>query len=145
VLRGLAGGGDSQAGAWYLLGCAHLQSLSTKDAARAFGAAYHADCNLESAALLTFACLKARERDVGDLIAQVGKTWEEMGQPDLDEHGEDRLLRDCLAAGSPPPAALPAPLRLAWLLVPPSHREAVTNGNESATAASRLEPTEFRA
>ena len=76
----------------YLLACAHLRDGRTREAAREFGAAYHADCNLESAALLTFACLKSREGPDTDITEQIEKTWHEMKRPDLLEHWEDRAM-----------------------------------------------------
>lgn len=84
--------------AWYLLGCALLREGHTKRAARAFGMAHHADCRLESAALLAFACLKAKEGPDSDILEQIGQTWFEMKRPDLRAHWEDRTMLSGLAA-----------------------------------------------
>lgn len=84
--------------AWYLLGCTCLRAHRTREAARAFGLAHHCDCNLETAVLLTFACLKAGEGDDTDIIEQIRVTWEELGRPNPDHRAEDRKMLACLAS-----------------------------------------------
>jgi len=106
----------------FLCGCACLRSGDVAAAARAFGAAHHADYRLESAALLTFACLKASvdgaARD--ELRRKVSETWEEMRRPHL---GADRIERSLLEGlardSSRPPEArseLPSAIDPAVLL-----------------------------
>src|SRR5262249_9776702 len=79
---------------WYLLGCAHLQACEVAAAAACFGKAYHAEWRLESAALLTFACLKASAADGGlarlhDIMLT---TWSEVGRPPLGRRAVERQL-----------------------------------------------------
>lgn len=85
------------AAAWYLLGAIALRKGRVRDAARAFGFAFHRDCDLESAALLTFACLKARE-DGAQMVELIRLTWEEMKRPALLARAADRELAACLAS-----------------------------------------------
>ncbi|MFH1420041.1 MAG: hypothetical protein ABII12_17335 [Planctomycetota bacterium] len=114
--------GDAGAPAWYLVGCAYLQQCRAKEAARAFGMAHHADWRLETAALLTFACLKTLEGEDSDLIEQIVTTWREMRKPDLTRHREDRFLLDCLASTTRDPPRLSALGRIAWIVVGPAHQ-----------------------
>jgi hypothetical protein len=111
--------------AWYLLGCARLHENQTRSAARAFGMAHHADWKLESAALLTFACLKAGEGSDSDLVEQIAVTWQEMKRPELLKRREDRLLLECLDVTVGPAPALSPLGRLAWLVVGPPLRPRV--------------------
>jgi hypothetical protein len=111
---------DLDAPGWYLLGCAHLRRYETKLAARAFGMAHHADCNLDSAALLTFACLKAAEGPDSDIVEQMVITWQEMKRPQLPRHAQDDLLLECLSADTPVPPELQPLGRLAWLVIGPA-------------------------
>lgn len=83
--------------AWYLLGTAQLRRGGVQNAARSFGMAHHRDCGLESAALLTFACLKSREGDEDDLIHQIVTTWGEMKRPDLAATEVDRVAAACIS------------------------------------------------
>jgi len=103
--------------AWYLCGCAALREYRCKEAARAFGMAHHADCNLETAALLTFACLKASEGETSDIIEQIVVTWREMKELDVSRTGADRQMLACLADCGAPPADLSSLGRLAWRVV----------------------------
>ncbi len=107
--------------AWYLCGCAALREYRCKEAARAFGMAHHADCNLETAALLTFACLKASEGETSDILEQIVITWREMNQPDVLRTGADRLMLECLSEDDPPERLSPL-TRLAWSVVGPALR-----------------------
>jgi hypothetical protein len=103
--------------AWYLCGCVYLSDCRARQAARAFGMAHHADTNLETAALLTFACLKASDGEDTDLIEQITSTWHEMKEPDILRRQEDRLLLDCLEATSGKVPASLSPLgRMTWLV-----------------------------
>ena len=82
----------------YLLGAALVRDHRISDAAQAFGAAYHRDCDLNSAALMTFACLKAGanadgERSLATLIEQ---TWDEMRRPQLGRRPIERRLLSAL-------------------------------------------------
>jgi hypothetical protein len=127
--------------AWYLCGCACLGEYRAKHAARAFGMAHHADSNLETAALLTFACLKASDGEDSDLIEQITTTWHEMKKPDILRRQEDRLLLDCLetASAKAPPSLSPLG-RLAWLVVGPVLRDRIERlvaGNDPRWAPLR--------
>jgi hypothetical protein len=109
--------------AWYLLGVASLRRCHAKSAARAFGMAHHMDCRIETAVLLTFACLKSDDGEQSGILEQIISTWEEMHRPDVLQNREDRVLLQCLAdtAGEPPPLS---PLgRLAWLVTGPVHQQ----------------------
>jgi len=127
--------------AWYLCGCACLTDYRTKQAARAFGMAHHADSNLETAALLTFACLKASDGEDSDLIEQITTTWHEMKRPDVLQRPEDRLMLDCLEAGSGAAPGTLSPLgRMTWLAAGPALRERVERlvaGDDSRWAPLR--------
>ena len=110
--------------AWYLCGCACLGEYRTKQAVRAFGMAHHADSNLETAALLTFACLKASDGEDSDLIEQITTTWHEMKKPDILRRQEDQMLLDCLEATAGKARIALSPLgRMTWLVVGPVLRE----------------------
>jgi hypothetical protein len=127
--------------AWYLCGCACLQEYRAKQAARAFGMAHHADSNLETAALLTFACLKAADGQDSDLVEQITTTWQEMKNPDILHRQQDRLLLDCLEATCGQAPASLSPLgRLAWLVVGPVLRdriERLVTGDDACWAPLR--------
>ncbi len=114
VLRAGAGG-EHNAVAWYLAGCLHTRAGRWSEAARAFGVSYHADCRFESAALMTFACLKAAASESPSLVEQMVATWHEMGRPSLPAAEVERTAFEGLA---PSGGRLPnlSPLgRLAWL------------------------------
>ncbi len=117
--------GELNAPAWFLRGCTCLRRHDTREAARAFGMAHHADWRLENAALLTFACLKATDGPGSDIAAQLAATWREMKRPDLLRRPEDRLLLACLAETTPGLPELSDLGRLAWLMVGPELRPAV--------------------
>jgi len=143
ALRGLLAGGSAGASpsqlngpAWYLIGVEHLRAGDTKEAARAFGMAHHADCDLESAALLAFACLKAAPGAESDIVEQIIATWREMKQPALPARDAERRLLACVEETDrheaarreprpPSPPDLPALGRLAWLVVGPAVRPKV--------------------
>jgi hypothetical protein len=115
---------DPNGAAWYLCGCACLTGCRTRQAARAFGMAHHADSGLETAALLTFACLKASDGEDSDLIEQITTTWHEMKKPDILRRQEDRLLLDCLEATTGRAPVSLSPLgRMTWLIAGPVLRE----------------------
>ncbi len=113
---------SDNAAVWYLLGCAHLADCRTTDAARAFAVAHHRDCRLETAALFTFACLKATSGKESDILDQLLDTWREMNQPDVMRKAEDRQMVEGLTAAEPPPASASALGRLMWLAIGPEHR-----------------------
>ncbi len=118
-MQSLIHGSATHGPAWYLLGCAHLRANRTKEAARAFGFAHHCDCNLETAALLTFACLKAREGEGSDIVEQILVTWEELGRPELARRVEDRRMLSCLVSTSRDAPTTPIPHGkpgLEWLI-----------------------------
>lgn len=109
--------GNRNAAAWFLFGCAHLREGRIGDAARAFGVAHHADYRVESAALLTFACLKASAADQSGILKQIIDTWDEMGCPAVAERRAERLLFDCLESTTRDLPELSPIGRLAWLVV----------------------------
>ncbi len=120
----LTGGAEPDAPAWYLLGCAYLQEGKPRLAARAFGVAHHANYSLETAALLTFACLKASEGPNSDIVEQLMRTWHEMREPDLIRHRDDRIMLECLGSTESAPPLSPLG-RLIWLTVSPNQREKI--------------------
>ena len=107
---------------WYLLGCHFLGAGRIKDAARVFGMAYHRDVRIESAALLTFACLKAQETDWADILDQMAVTWVEMGRPTLLESTIERAALDVINGV---PAGLSQLGQLAWITLSDRHRHAL--------------------
>lgn len=113
---------DVNAAAWYLHAAGCLRLGRTRDAARAFGIAHHADWRLQSAALLTFAALKAAEGESGDIIEQIVTTWREMKEPDVLAHEEDRIMLECLATTTGKGPALSALGRMAWVMVSPAQQ-----------------------
>lgn len=113
---------DSNGPAWYLLGCSLLRDDRTEEAARAFGMAYHRDCNLQTAALLTFACLKVKSDDSADLIDQILTTWEELRRPNILRRVEDRLLLESLAQTTREAPRLSALGRMIWLVAGPANQ-----------------------
>jgi hypothetical protein len=125
VLVELSADQDPSGPAWFLIGCVHLQQYRTRQAARAFGIAHHSDCNLETAALLAFACLKATEGEDSDIVEKMISTWNEMRQPDVQRRKEDRFLLACIEATSERPPALSPLGRLAWLVVNASLRSKI--------------------
>lgn len=125
AMRELIQATDSNAPAWYLLGCSLLRDDRTKEAARAFGMAHHRDCNLQTAALLTFACLKTKSDDATDIIDQILATWEELRRPDVLRRVEDRLLLDCLIATTRETPHLSALGRMIWLVAGPASQSKI--------------------
>lgn len=106
----------------YLAGVSLLQAGRVKEAARAFGAAHHSNPHLETAALLTFACLKAKEGEDTDLLEQVVQTWQEMKSPDVVAHAPDRLIVELLTDVKGCSTSLSPLGRLAWGVLPPSQQ-----------------------
>ena len=108
--------------AWYLLGCSHLRSGHMNEAARAFGMAYHADSDLESAALLTFASLKATSGDSSDIAEQIIRTWREMNRTVMGRHSRENLLFSCLESTTRDAPDLSPVGRLIWRVVGPQQQ-----------------------
>lgn len=133
-------GPDLSAPAWYLLGCTYLQEGRPRLAARAFGVAHHADYKLETAALLTFACLKAKEGPDSDIIEQTIQTWHEMREPDLLRRTQDHFMVSGLASVSAPPPLSPLG-QLIWLTVSEPQRvqleKMLANGSPVASILGR--------
>ena len=125
ALRALLDTTDCRAPGWYLLGCLHLRSCRVKEAARAFGMAHHSDYRLETAALLTFACLKAKEGEGSDIIEQILVTWQEMKRPDVVHRAEDRRMLDCLASTTRDVPTTSQLGRLIWLVTGPAHQSKI--------------------
>lgn len=103
----------------------HLRKGRVRLAARAFGMAYHGEFRIESAALLTFACLKAREAAPSDVLEQIAKTWMEMKRPRLFQAAEERILADVLEATTRAAPPLSELGRLAWCVVSPTEQTRV--------------------
>jgi len=122
VLGPAADGVELNPAAWYLRGALAMREGRMRDAARSFGMAHHADCRLQTAALLTFAGLKASEGEGSDIIEQVVRTWEEMGRPAITAQREDRVMMDCLETEGRAGPELSAVGRLVWLMVGPAQR-----------------------
>ena len=112
--------GTHNAQAWYLLGCHHLAEGDYRQAARAFGIAHHSDHRFASAALLTFAALKAASPTGGDWITLLAATWHEVGRPDPAQTPEDARTLVCLESTTRDPPLLSPLGRLAWLVSGPS-------------------------
>jgi hypothetical protein len=81
---------------WFLRGLLDLRSERVRHAARAFGMAHHCDVNLESAALLTFTCLKTTDCDPENLLNLANSTWLEMKRPAIGTSWEEKLIFDAL-------------------------------------------------
>ncbi len=129
--------GPDRAAAWFLLGADMLRAGKMTDAARAFGMAHHADWELESAALLTFACLKSRD-DGGEVFLQhLSTTWIEMRQPGLGTRAAERLVLDGLAEDGEEPKRLTALGQIAWRVGPPGTREALKRIASGDAVAAR--------
>lgn len=111
--------GTRNAQAWFLLGCHHLAEREYRQAARAFGIAHHSDYRFASAALLTFAALKAASPGGGDWITVLAATWHEVGRPDPARTPEDARTLACLEATTRDPPLLSPLGRLAWLVSGP--------------------------
>lgn len=122
VMQALLNGSAPNAFAWYLAGAAQLREGQIRQAARSFGIAHHSDSRLESAALLTFACLKAREGESSDLLEQIARTWIEMKRPDLAASMEDRRILKCLLATTREAPRLSLVGQLAWSVVSPAEQ-----------------------
>jgi len=111
--------GTRNAQAWFLLGCHHLAEKDFRMAARAFGIAHHADYRFTSAALLTFAALKAASPGGGDWITLLAATWHEVGRPHPGESPVDARTLACLESTTRDPPVLSPLGRLAWLVSGP--------------------------
>lgn len=96
------------------------------DAAKKFGMAHHADWELESAALLTFTCLKSRDEDGEAFLRHLSTTWTEMRRPALGAREAEQLMLDGLAEDGEEPARLSMLGRVAWRVGPPGAREALS-------------------
>ena len=101
---------------WYLAGCTAARAGQMRDAARFFGMAHHANCRLQTAALLTFSALKAAEGVETDLLAPLVRTWDEMKRPDILGERDDRLVIETLTSNDPSPPDCSALGRLAWIV-----------------------------
>lgn len=96
------------------------------DAAKKFGMAHHSDWELESAALLTFTCLKSRDEDGEAFLRHLSMTWTEMRRPALGAREAEQLVLDGLAEDGDEPAQLSMLGRVAWRVGPPGAREALS-------------------
>ncbi|MEK6644318.1 MAG: hypothetical protein AABZ08_10445 [Planctomycetota bacterium] len=114
---------EVNAPAWYLTGVQNLRDGHIREAVRAFGIAHHADCDLVTAALLTFAGLKASSVPAGDLIHQIVTTWHEMNRPRLNATKADALMRSAIQRTAPPAPTGSELAGFIWVVVGPDERE----------------------
>lgn len=121
-LRALVESQPAGAAARYLHGVICLRGGRVRDAARSIGAAYHRDCDLESAALLTFACLKARDGADSDIVPRIMQTWEESNRPLIPIRSADREIAECLSSTTRDPPSLSDIGALIWNVVGPSQQ-----------------------
>jgi hypothetical protein len=127
--------GKGRAAAWFRHGVALARDGRTKDAARSFGMAHHADHRLENAALLTFACLKAKEGADSDLVEQLIQTWYETGSMPITRTRADRSLMASLDDRDDTTSRLTALGRLAWTVLGPAARDRLRVQWQSAAAS----------
>ncbi len=118
-LRALIESQPSGAAARYLHGVVCLRTGRVRDAARSIGASFHRDCDLESAAMLTFACLKARDGADTDIVQRIMQTWEESNRPSLPIQSADREIAACLSSTTRDPPGLSEIGALIWNVVGP--------------------------
>ncbi|MBI5765071.1 MAG: hypothetical protein HZA51_16270 [Planctomycetes bacterium] len=130
--------GDVDPATWYLAGVQALRAGRVRDAARAFGIAHHADFELVSAALLTFAGLKASSGAVADVVQSIVATWREMKRPTLGETQADGLMLGAIARTAP--AGPPNGSKLAtliWGVTDDAHRARLRDLIESGPEWAR--------
>ncbi len=125
AVAALLDGNEPNGPAWFLRGGDQLRQYHTKAAARSFGMAHHADCRIESAVLLAFACLKSGDGEDSQIVDQVIATWHEMKEPDLLRRKEDRVLFNCLASTTRETPELSALGRLVWAVVGPKFQSEI--------------------
>ncbi len=135
----VAASGEIDAATWYLAGVQALRAGRVREAARAFGIAHHADHRLMTAALLTFAGLKASGGGSSDLIQAIAQTWREMKCPALRASEVDALMMDALVrTGAPEMAGLSDLGTLTWCVTSDAERtrlrELIVSGPEWARA-----------
>lgn len=119
AMQRLLGEPGASAAAAYLLAVHQLRGGEVKKAARDFGIAHHGDFHLETAALLTFACLKASEGPESDIVEQIVRTWGEMKRPQIGRSAGEQALLACLAQTTRDPPPLSPIGRLVWYVVSP--------------------------
>lgn len=111
--------------AWYYLGAIQLRDGHVRDAARSFGMAYHRNCDLETAALFTFACLKSREGAQTDVVEQLLKTRSEMREGDIPRKEMDIAVTRCLCEASEGARSLSDFGAVVWSSVGPFQRRQI--------------------
>ena len=121
--RGAQSSGRDRAATWFHRGVTLVREGKTKDAARAFGMAHHAEHRLENAALLTFACLKAREGDDSDLVEQLINTWLEAGSTPVTRTRTDAAMLASLDTADEKVVPLSPLGHLAWAVLGSEARE----------------------
>lgn len=129
--------GENDPATWYFAGVQGLREGRVREAARAFGIAHHADHRLITAALLTFAGLKASGGGSSDLIQAIAQTWREMKRPALRASEVDALMMDALVqSGAPRMAGLSDLGTLTWCVTSDAERtrlrELIASGPEWA-------------
>ncbi len=117
----------------YLAGCEHFDRGRAAAGVRDMMVAYHAEPDLQSAALLAFAGLNWMARPNEALLGVLLETWEEFRRPQFDRSRKERLLLDAFAETSDVPLGM-GPLagrlwRLPIRILRAQIREAVLSRN----------------
>ncbi len=123
ALEGLIAEDYRVAAAWYLLGCLNARRRDFAMAARLFGMAHHVDADLTSAAVLTFACLKAAGRPNADERAAtnaLAQTWSEMRKPMVGHSALDQTVLNVIEPADRAGSTRPPLERLAGVLSDPA-------------------------
>jgi hypothetical protein len=100
----------------YLLGCHCFDRGYPATAVRHMMVAYHAEPQLQSAALLAFAGLSWVARQGSRLLPVLLETWEEFRRPEFDRTTVERLLLNAFAEPDPGLAHMPPLARRLWRL-----------------------------
>lgn len=122
-LKAIVDAEPKNAAAWYLLGAVRLRAGQTREAARCFGTAYHRDDRFESAALLTFTCLKSREDDYADFVCSAIATYREVREKNPGRTPQDAGVLEALGDDGRPHAKLSPLGRLIWCMTRPENRD----------------------
>ncbi|MBX3394630.1 MAG: hypothetical protein KF841_04610 [Phycisphaerae bacterium] len=121
-LKAIVEAEPNNATAWYLLGAVRLRAGQTREAARCFGAAYHRDDRFESAAILTFSCLKSREDDYADFVFSAIATYREVREKNPGRTALDAGVLNALDDEGRPLAAFSPIGRVIWCMTSPENR-----------------------
>ncbi len=119
----------------YLLACEQLSRRHTAEAVRNFMLVYHAEADLQSAALLVFAGLNWIARPAERLAQVVLSTWYEYRRPAFDQTRRERRLLDAVAVPLPEWSGAPPIARALWRLPIELLRAELRAANGRADAA----------